>query len=153
MTPKNADNSEPKELNQSTTTTLASSPTHLWKAQHKPDMQGQMPPWATVLAIPELRTLVASYLDQWDLRCLLEVSRGWYDLWLPEAYRELNIYSRIPMAPILRRVGQYVRQLNLTYKGNAGNPKPHPPQTETRLSTVAEVEDFITTIPIQISIP
>ncbi|KAI9234388.1 MAG: hypothetical protein BYD32DRAFT_464440 [Podila humilis] len=129
MAPKNADNSEPKELNHSTAITLANSLTHLWKAQHKPDLQGQTSLWATVLAIPELRALVASYLHQRDLRFLLEVSRGWYGLWLPEVYRELNIFIRG------YRWFQYFAEWD-----------------KMQLSTVVEVEDFTATFSIQIRV-
>ena len=92
MTLKTVDNPQPGHSNQLTAVTPTNTLTHLWQAQHKPDLQDQTPPWATVLAIPELRALVTFYLDQWDLRSLLKVSRGWYDLWLPEVYRGLNNY-------------------------------------------------------------
>ncbi|KAG0341187.1 hypothetical protein BG004_006110 [Podila humilis] len=71
----------------------------------------------TVMAIPELRALIALYLTRKDLRSLATVSRTWFKYWIPTVYDSivLSRYRRTSVYPKIDLYGHLLTTLDVSF--------------------------------------
>ncbi|KAF9275632.1 hypothetical protein BGZ68_010638 [Mortierella alpina] len=68
-----------------------------------------------VFAIPELLSLITTYLDTSDFLALILVCRAWNAFWLPHVYSKLSLceYKRSGVYPTVENHGDHVKALTL----------------------------------------
>lgn len=69
----------------------------------------------TVFAIPELLSLITTYLDTTDFLALILVCRAWNAFWVPHVYSKLSLceYKRSGVYPTIENHGDHVKALTL----------------------------------------
>ncbi|KAF9914026.1 hypothetical protein BX616_009120 [Lobosporangium transversale] len=69
----------------------------------------------TVFSIPELMSMITSYLTQKELRALIRVCKSWNNIWAPHLYATVTLhkYRRSHKYPSLHVYGEYIKGLRL----------------------------------------